>query len=124
MLEWAAKLPERDDTMDLYRVAVRKFVTHQPDQAREWIGAMPGGWKQQNSLASYAQSALFARGDVAGAEWARQQIIEANYRLVVSIAKRYTGRGVSFLDLIQEGNIGLIRAVEKFDYHRGFKFST
>jgi len=57
-------------------------------------------------------------------EWARQQIIEANYRLVVSIAKRYTGRGVSFLDLIQEGNIGLIRAVEKFDYHRGFKFST
>jgi len=62
--------------------------------------------------------------EIRAGEWARQQIIEANYRLVVSIAKRYTGRGVSFLDLIQEGNIGLIRAVEKFDYHRGFKFST
>ncbi len=57
-------------------------------------------------------------------EAARQRIIESNFRLVVSIAKHYTGRGVSFLDLIQEGNIGLIRAVEKFDYHRGFKFST
>ena len=62
--------------------------------------------------------------EIQAGELARQQIIEANYRLVVSIAKRYTGRGVSFLDLIQEGNIGLIRAVEKFDYHRGFKFST
>jgi RNA polymerase primary sigma factor len=62
--------------------------------------------------------------EIQAGEAARQQIIEANYRLVVSIAKRYTGRGVSFLDLIQEGNIGLIRAVEKFDYHRGFKFST
>jgi RNA polymerase primary sigma factor len=57
-------------------------------------------------------------------EQARQTIIESNFRLVVSIAKHYTGRGVSFLDLIQEGNIGLIRAVEKFDYHRGYKFST
>jgi RNA polymerase primary sigma factor len=57
-------------------------------------------------------------------EEARQQIIKANFRLVVSIAKHYTGRGVSFLDLIQEGNIGLMRAVEKFDYHRGYKFST
>jgi RNA polymerase primary sigma factor len=62
--------------------------------------------------------------EIKAGEQARQQIISANYRLVVSIAKHYTGRGVAFLDLIQEGNIGLIRAVEKFDYRRGYKFST
>ena len=67
---------------------------------------------------------IIAGDDPFRAEIAKQRLAEANLRLVVSIAKRYVGRGMLFLDLIQEGNMGLIKAVEKFDYEKGFKFST
>ncbi len=64
------------------------------------------------------------RQQVDAGDAAREQMVQANLRLVVSVAKKYGGRGLSFLDLIQEGNIGLMKATDKFDYHRGFKFST
>ena len=67
---------------------------------------------------------LLAQRKADGDESAKERLIEANLRLVVSIAKRYTGRGMSFLDLVQEGNLGLIKGVEKFDYTKGYKLST
>ena len=75
-------------------------------------------------LLSAAEEVSLAKRIEAGEDLAKQELAEANLRLVVSIAKRYVGRGMSFLDLIQEGNMGLMKAVEKFDYEKGFKFST
>ncbi len=83
-------------------------------QAEKELGQTPGNSERAETL----------RTQIDTGRRARDHLIKANTRLVVSVAKKYTGRGVSFTDLIQEGNLGLIKAVEKFDYHRGYKFST
>ncbi len=75
-------------------------------------------------LLTMSDEVELAKKIIDGDETAKQMLAESNLRLVVSIAKRYVGRGLSFLDLIQEGNLGLIKAVEKFDYTKGYKFST
>jgi RNA polymerase primary sigma factor len=90
-----------------------------PDPVRTYLKEI-GGVSLLSAKDEVRLAKLIEKGD----QRAKNALIEANLRLVVSIAKRYMGRGLNLLDLIQEGNLGLIRAVEKFDYRKGFKFST
>jgi RNA polymerase nonessential primary-like sigma factor len=101
------------------RIPVTRHPTDSHDPTRMYlneIGASP--------LLTAEEEVKFSRLAQAGNDAARRRMIESNLRLVVKIARRYTNRGLAFLDLIEEGNLGLIRAVEKFDPERGFRFST
>ena len=106
---------EEEETAD----GAEEFSEESDDPVRAYlkeIGKIP--------LLTSGEEAELAKRIEAGDEQAKKRLAEGNLRLVVSIAKRYTGHGLQLLDLIQEGNIGLMKAVEKFDYHKGFKFST
>ena len=119
-----------DDTVALYLREVSAIPLLSAEEEVTLARAMEQGRQSAEELDRYAPTALahdistVLQRTMRAGETARQHLIQANFRLVISIAKRYVGRGVGFLDLIQEGNIGLIRAVEKFEYQRGFKFST
>jgi RNA polymerase primary sigma factor len=137
-------LREDDDDLPAAQVAVAGATADPVKDYLKQIGKVPLlNAEQEVELAKRIEAGLFAEEKLADLgptlttdqridmEWiaddgtrAKNHLLEANLRLVVSLAKRYTGRGMLFLDLIQEGNLGLIRAVEKFDYTKGYKFST
>lgn len=124
-----------DEHGDPSAVSLKKASHEEKELSKSDLSA-PSGVKINDPVRMYLKeigrvNLLTADEEVAlalrieeGDEEAKQRLAEANLRLVVSIAKRYVGRGMSFLDLIQEGNMGLMKAVEKFDYRKGFKFST
>lgn len=121
-----------DDPVRMYLKEIGKVPLLTADQEVELATAMSAGREAKERLAELEEAGETLPEDEMAAlkkqlkagERAKQQLAEANLRLVVSIAKRYVGRGMLFLDLIQEGNLGLIKAVEKFDYTKGYKFST
>lgn len=121
-----------DDPVRMYLKEIGKVPLLTGDQEVRLATAMSAGNAAKERLAQVEAGELTltdeelaqAKAELKAGEKAKKQLVEANLRLVVSIAKRYVGRGMLFLDLIQEGNLGLIRAVEKFDYQKGFKFST
>ena len=127
-----------DDPVRMYLKEIGKVPLLSPDEEIVLAQALTAGNEAEAQLAALKerrdvgeaieditpeQEAAWKK-DLKAGEKAKQKLAEANLRLVVSIAKRYVGRGMLFLDLIQEGNLGLIKAVEKFDYTKGFKFST
>ena len=121
-----------DDPVRMYLKEIGKVDLLTPEREVELAQAMGAGAAAREQLAELEKSGGEIPEEtlkelnkaIKGGERAKQQLAEANLRLVVSIAKRYVGRGMLFLDLIQEGNLGLIKAVEKFDYTKGYKFST
>jgi len=117
-----------DDTISLYLKEMARVPLLTAEEEVSLSKALEQGLEAQKRLDTNHDLDEDARDDLARlavrGENARAHLIKANTRLVVSIAKRYLGQGVPFLDLIQEGNLGLIKAVEKFDYHRGHRFST
>jgi len=107
---------EKNNSSDLLNLLVQKGNVDSVRMYLKEIGKI--------NLLTFAEEVSLAKAIEKGSQAAREALINANLRLVVSIAKKYIGRGLTFLDLVQEGNQGLMRAVEKFDWHRGFKFST
>ena len=114
----AVEIEEADDDDDREPVA-EQAETHTQDPLKLYVRSIGGG-----PLLTRAQEAALAKRKDEGDEEAKRRLIEANLRLVMSITRSYTKAGVPLLDLIQEGNLGLIRAVEKFDYRMGYKLST
>ena len=121
-----------DDPVRMYLKEIGKVPLLTGEQEIKLATAMSAGNTAKEKLAQVETGGLTlteeelaqAKADLKAGEKAKKQLAEANLRLVVSIAKRYVGRGMLFLDLIQEGNLGLIKAVEKFDHTKGYKFST
>ena len=121
-----------DDPVRMYLKEIGKVPLLTADEEVELATAMVAGNRAKERLTAAeengepipAEELEQLKADAKRGEDAKQKLAEANLRLVVSIAKRYVGRGMLFLDLIQEGNLGLIKAVEKFDYTKGYKFST
>ncbi len=118
------------DPVRMYLQEIGRYPLLTPQQEVELAMQMESGGRASEKLQGetavelpVAERVILQRA-ARNADRARKRLVEANLRLVVSIAKKYVGRGLSLLDLIQEGNLGLIRAVEKFDYRKGFKFST
>ena len=119
-----------DDPVRMYLKEIGKVPLLAPDEEIELAQKMSAGNLAKEQLEEAEEGSLSPEDQAElkklakAGDAAKQKLAEANLRLVVSIAKRYVGRGMLFLDLIQEGNLGLIKAVEKFDYTKGYKFST
>ncbi|MDB5026427.1 MAG: polymerase, sigma 70 subunit, RpoD subfamily, partial [Candidatus Eremiobacteraeota bacterium] len=107
-----------DDPVRMYLKEIGRVPLLSMEDERRLAMAIESGEKEALKNGTADNAVVFHGED------AKRKLTEANLRLVVSIAKKYVGRGMLFLDLIQEGNLGLIRAVEKFDYRKGYKFST